>query len=61
MSEIRWTDKVWLDNQGNIHDMNEQYQKDLTYEQIQNLRDDGFFDDIEKEKDRLFWETFYED
>lgn len=61
MSEIRWTDKVWLDSQGNIHDMNEQHQKNLTYEQIQNLRDDGFFDDIEKEKDRLFWETFYED
>lgn len=46
MSEIRWTDKVWLDSQGNIHDMNEQRQKNLTYEQIQNLRYDGFFDDM---------------
>ena len=33
----------------------------LTDEQIKNLRYDGFFDDIESEKDELFWETYYED
>jgi len=61
MSEIRWTDKVWIDNQGKFHNLNEQHEKNLTYQQIQNLKYDGFFDDIESEKDELFWETFYED
>lgn len=33
----------------------------LTDEQIKNLQDDGFFDDIESERNALFWETFYEE
>ena len=62
MSEIRWTDKVFLDNQGNIHNLNEQHKKHkLSEGQIQNLEDDGFFDDISAENYRLSVELYYED
>lgn len=70
MKEIRWTDKVWLDNQGNIHDLNEQniynlneqHEKpNLTDEQIKNLEEDGFFDDLRAEQYRLSVELYNED
>lgn len=63
MREIRWTDKVYLDNQGNIRDFNgnEIVEKPkLTDEQIKNLREDGLFDDLDAQKDRLAKEIFYE-
>lgn len=53
MSEIRWTDKVYLDNQGNIRDFNGKTiveKPKLTDEQIRNLEEDGFFDDVRAEK-----------
>lgn len=64
MSEIRWTDKVYLDNQGNIRDFNgnEIVEKPkLTDEQIKNLEEDGRFEDIELEKYRLAMEVYYND
>lgn len=62
MKEIRWTDKVWLDNQGNIHNLNEQHEKpNLTDEQIKNLEDDGFFSDLDAERYRLSVELYNED
>lgn len=62
MKEIRWTDKVWLDNKGNIHNLNEQHEKpNLTDEQIKNLEEDGFFDDLRAEQYRLSVELYNED
>ena len=64
MSEIRWTDKVYLDNQGNIRDFNGKTiveKPKLTDEQIRNLEEDGFFDDVRAEKDRLGAEIYFED
>ena len=63
MSEIRWTDKVWLDNQGKIHNLNEQHEEKhkLSEGQIQNLEEDGFFDDLRAEQYRLSVELYYED
>ena len=62
MKEIRWTDKVWLDNQGKLHTLNEQHEKpNLTDEQIKNLEDDGFFSDLDAERYRLSVELYNED
>lgn len=64
MNEIRWTDKVYLDNQGNIRDFNGKIiaeKPKLTDEQIKNLEEDGFFDDISAENYRLSVELYYED
>ena len=64
MREIRWNDKVYIDNNGNVY-LYRHIQDDkphiLTEEQIQNLKNDGLFKDIESEKEELFWETYYED
>jgi hypothetical protein len=64
MREIRWIDKVYLVNNRDIQAI-KHIQDDkphaLTEEQLQNLKDDGLFKDIESEKDESFWETFYED
>lgn len=64
MREIRWMDKVYLVNNRDIQAI-KRIQDDkphtFTKKQLQNLKDDGLFQDIESEKDELFWETYYED